>query len=128
MVRGTRVIVRKPNFLQTIDPCNTITNKKLYALSAKHIPTRNLTDPKSAHTLQVITAELLTKYKVIMFSSIGEMCDEKSYALNHMEIGKNLHTALSVCWIIASFQHEEIFLEGYGQIQNKMVGYELFTR
>jgi hypothetical protein len=39
-----------------------------------------------------------------------------------------LHTALSVCWIIASFQHEDIFLEGYGQIQNKMVGYELFTR
>ena len=77
LVRGTRVIVWKPNFLQTIDPCNTTTNKKLYALSAKHIPTRNLTDPKSAHTLQVITAELLTKYKVIMFSSIGEMCEEK---------------------------------------------------
>jgi hypothetical protein len=56
----------------TIDPRNTITNKKLHALSAKHTPTRNLTDPKSAHTLQVITAELLTKYKVILFSSIGK--------------------------------------------------------
>ena len=38
LVRGTKVIVWKPNFLQTIDPCNTITNKKLYVLSAKHIP------------------------------------------------------------------------------------------
>ena len=61
------------------------------------------------------------------------------YALNRMEIGTSVDyikhnlclffgIALSVCWIIVSFQHEDIFLEGYGQIQNKRVGYELFTR
>jgi hypothetical protein len=39
--------------------------------------------------LQVITAELLTKYKVIMFSSIGEMCDEKFQVHSKYNVLKN---------------------------------------